>query len=275
MTFETCVIRGSAYLDLALHSILRKGLEVERAARVGTVLLLTGAHPGSPLIRFLSESILEHQYDDGGWRNVEESIWTLKVLWLINDPHYQPSVERGLSWLLSQKKPGGGWGQTSRDFPRIPLTSLILFFFPELSGKDDMEWLSAAVRSEVEGEGPVLTYKLALPILAWSARGAPFSNSTAQQLYASLVGAQNHDGGFAPWKGHPVGSEPWSTAFALIALLRGSKSWGGQKAIVRALDWLAKSQLVDGSWPYHYIDEGSALAYWALVEGISWTEGRG
>jgi hypothetical protein len=39
-----------------------------------------------------------------------------------------------------------------------------------------------------------------------------------------------------------------------------------------AVRWLVGAQLPSGYWRYHYIDEGTAYAYWGLSEAISLLE---
>ena len=88
-----------------------------------------------------------------------------------------------------------------------------------------------------------------------------------KDTYSFLHDEQNEDGGFGPWKDHPIGSDPWSTGIVLLGLL----SYPGlvkREIIERSINWLAENQLPNGLWPYHYIEEGSAYAYWGLVEAL-------
>ena len=41
-----------------------------------------------------------------------------------------------------------------------------------------------------------------------------------------------------------------------------------------SLEWLKEKQLPNGLWPYHYIDDGSAWALFALTMGYSFLNGR-
>lgn len=70
---------------------------------------------------------------------------------------------------------------------------------------------------------------------------------------------------FGPWRDHPCGSDPWCTSVAVLGLLTLADLIPGF-VLERSLDWLQKNQLPSGMWAYHYIDEGTAMAYWALKE---------
>ena len=85
---------------------------------------------------------------------------------------------------------------------------------------------------------------------------------------------QNPDGGFAPWKGHPIGSEPWSTGVCLLGLT-SYPDLVEIPVITNTLQWLEKNQLFNGLWPCHYIEEGSAYCYWGAVEALKYLNAKG
>jgi hypothetical protein len=78
---------------------------------------------------------------------------------------------------------------------------------------------------------------------------------------------QNDDGGFGPWKDHPIGSDPWSTGVVLWGLSRWIDRVD-RSVVERALDWLEKTQLPSGYWPYHYLDEGTSYALIGAVSAL-------
>ena len=82
----------------------------------------------------------------------------------------------------------------------------------------------------------------------------------------------NPDGGFGPWKGHPIGSDPWSTGICLVGLCR-FPDYADKGVIQGAVEWLLRTQLPSGYWPYHFLDEGTAYAYWGLSEAAKVLEG--
>ena len=262
-TFEDVLIKATLFLLLALKSVLEKKLDVKRAARAGTVLIHAGASPKGALLGRLANYILENQQIDGGWCDVEETVWSLAYLKYLGG--FEHVFGRGMSWLHRQRHDKGCWGNSYRDVPRLPLTGLMLQLLPEIVDEQVIKWLEKAALEELSSL-PVLTYKLSIPLIVLSRYEHMLSKiNTTEKLLNRLLEEQNNDGGFGPWKDHPVGSEPWSTAFAVLSL--GGHTMGrSQEALQRAVNWLAECQLPDGSWAYHYIDEGSSLACWALAE---------
>jgi squalene cyclase len=88
-----------------------------------------------------------------------------------------------------------------------------------------------------------------------------------------LCSQQNDDGGWGPWKGHSVGSDPWCTAIGIVGLLQYPDTVP-QKVLWNGLEWLEEKQLPNGLWPYHYIDDGSSWALYALTMGYSFLSRR-
>jgi len=87
------------------------------------------------------------------------------------------------------------------------------------------------------------------------------------QTLTYLESEQSEDGGFGPWKDHPVGSDPWSTG----VVLWGLSSLGERSPIhiiERAVTWLESTQLPNGLWPYHYLDDGSVMALIGLSKSL-------
>jgi hypothetical protein len=38
--------------------------------------------------------------------------------------------------------------------------------------------------------------------------------------------------------------------------------------LIKALDWLERTQLPSGHWPYHYLDDGTAIALIGTVSAL-------
>jgi hypothetical protein len=85
---------------------------------------------------------------------------------------------------------------------------------------------------------------------------------------------QNDDGGFGPWKNHPIGSDPWSTGVVLWGLSKWIDKVNPD-VVERALRWLEKTQLPSGYWPYHYLDEGTSYALIGAASAIKALEKQG
>ncbi|HHY95716.1 MAG TPA: terpene cyclase/mutase family protein [Firmicutes bacterium] len=166
----------------------------------------------------------------------------------------------------------GGWGLSGRDDSRIPTTSLAVTLLPSLANQAAMRWLiqewERDLRSKVK-----LTYKGGFLLMALAAhRDLLPAPQLVEQTIEYLAAEQNLDGGFGPWRGHPIGSDPWSTGITLVGLTSWPEAVDA-RLIQRAVSWLCDTQLESGLWAYHFIDEGSAYAYWGLSRAVEYLEG--
>jgi prenyltransferase beta subunit len=145
----------------------------------------------------------------------------------------------------------------------------VFTLLPELADERSVLWLETEWRKDLSAEVK-LTYKGALTLKAFaSADCKPKDLDLIPATVKYLLDEQNEDGGFGPWKDHPIGSEPWSTGTALIGLTAWPELLKPE-AVERALAWLARVQLPNGLWPCHYIEEGSAYCYWGAVEAMKY-----
>ncbi|MFH1933887.1 MAG: prenyltransferase/squalene oxidase repeat-containing protein [Pseudomonadota bacterium] len=241
-------------------------IEITRLTRVLYVLLFCGAAKRSPFFGGILDDIIERQQPDGGWTDPEETAWAVGSIKLMQDLK-DSSISSAIHWLDSVRHTGGGWRRHPRDRQRIPVTGLLLYLLPELSDERSVNWLKNEWRKDFEG-ATRLTYKGAFFLLGLSAsRGAIDDCPLIEETYSFLHAEQNDDGGFGPWKDHPIGSDPWSTGIVLLGLL-SYPELVKRDVIERAVNWLAENQLPNGLWAYHYIEEGSAYAYWGLVEAL-------
>ncbi|MBE0418180.1 MAG: hypothetical protein IBX63_10485, partial [Coriobacteriia bacterium] len=146
-----------------------------------------------------------------------------------------------------------------------PLTSVILRFLGDtIAEPRDWAALDRLWRTDL-GADLRLTYKGGFYLLCEPrpARAGNLVRRTVDYLHSGA----NDDGGFGPWRGHPVGSDPWSTGVVLAGLC-AVPDLADRTVVERASEWLVSSQLASGYWPYHFIDEGTAYAYWGLSEAI-------
>ena len=223
---------------------------------------------GNLLSKKMFEYIINKQRDDGGWTEVEETLLAVKYLSMVKG-NYDARIEKGKTWLLCQRNSDGGWGRTNRDISRIPITGLLLHLLPELSDQMALNWLKNGWRKDFQGNTR-LTYKGGFFLLGLSASNVPVDDCPLiKETCYFLADEQNEDGGFGPWKDHPIGSDPWSTGIVLLGLL-SYPDLIKREVLERAVNWLAENQLPNGLWPYHYIEEGSAYAYWGLVEALKY-----
>lgn len=240
------------------HEALDSRLEAIRLARTGWALLasgcsIKGTFPGDSLSSYLAKA----QREDGGWADVEETMWCLGYLSFYGG-NYLTQLERGKQWLASVRKPCGAWGKTERDQPRIPVTGLVSAVLPEILEGKALDWLADEWEHDLDSSVP-LTYKGAFFLLAQMHPQSPTKNDLVERTIGLLCSEQEDDGGFSPWKGHPVGSDPWSTGITLWGL-SGFELRVPVQTLKKGLSWLQSRQLDDGMWPYHYLDDGTAIA---------------
>lgn len=268
---ETTIQRSVISLSQVAKEFLRKRIELTRICRVAVLLKKSGVNPNTILYHELAEKCIDLQRDDGGWTDVVETLWCTALLNSFDE--FSDRVKSGLKWLRDQRHNDGGWGKSTRDPARIPVTGLLLYLLPQLSSDEDLKWLENKWYQEQEFE-PCLTYKAAFALMAFNQNDYhPENQDFISKAVHWLSGQQNHNGGWGPWKGHPVGSDPWCTGIGMVGLLQYPDEIP-QKVLCKALKCLQRKQLPNGLWPYHYIEEGSSWALYALVMGYSLLERR-
>lgn len=229
-------------------------LEPIRFARAACSLFLSGSSITTPDFVKVANHLKSSQQFDGGWSDPEETAWAARFLKAVKRETSE-SYKAATTWLNSTRNQVGGWGRHPRDQSRIPITGLIATLLPEVITPIDLDWLETEWGKDFSS--PVrLSYKGGFFLLAMA--GRPDSDLIKETI-KHLACDQNDDGGFAPWREHPIGSDPWSTG----VVLWGLSKWPHlvkREVFERALDWLASSQLPSGYWPYHYLDDGTSLA---------------
>ncbi|MFC2011430.1 prenyltransferase/squalene oxidase repeat-containing protein [Chloroflexota bacterium] len=256
--FNEMLKQGITALSHFLNLAVEQKQETIRIARVGSALLLAGCSarstfPGKKVASYLTST----QQKDGGWHDTEETVWCLRYLDTFGYT-FNRNMLYGRKWLKSIQLPCKAWGKDSRDMPRIPITALLAILLPDIVDNESLYWLSKQWESELDSPTQ-LTYKGAFFLLTQSHKDAPSKSDLVDRTISYLESEQEEDGGFAPWKGHPVGSDPWNTGVVLWGLSRVGKL-APRQTIERALSWLKSNQLPNGLWPYHYLDDGTAMA---------------
>jgi len=262
------LMRGAAATLRLLGDLAAKDVEPERMARAALLLLLAGVRPAEAALKDITRVCLESQQGDGGWGSVEESAWCAG--WLEAVGGYDAPVEAARAWMRSQCAPARGWGQGVRDIPRLPVTGVVLMLHPGLADPPATSWLVSAWEKDAAGE-PVLSYKAAAVCLVLSSRLHAQRDPAFRRALASasrhLAGDVNPDGGWGPWRGHPVGSTPLWTSMSLAAL--ASRETAAPGAVLSgAAEWLVSRQLPDGLWPDHFLEEAAAWAVFALARYV-------
>lgn len=256
------MLKALAAIGSFVRDAVFRELESIRIARATCSLLFTGASARTPIFMTGAELLVRRQQLDGGWGDPEETAWVAGMLRLVRCDD-DPSLCAARQWLSSARHSTCGWGRHARDQVRIPTTALVAALTPSVAQSEDSAWLANEWQRDFEG--PVrLSYKAGFFLLAMAQRQ---ENDLVVRTISHLISDQNDDGGFGPWKGHPIGSDPWSTGVVLWGLSKWIEHVDSV-VIEKALDWLRKTQLPSGYWPYHYLDDGTSLALIGAVSAM-------
>ncbi|MCL4418031.1 MAG: terpene cyclase/mutase family protein [Actinobacteria bacterium] len=263
---ETAIHRSAISLTQIIKNFLQKEIELTRICRLAVILKESGVNPNAIFFDKITEKCLEMQNNDGGWSDVSETMWCTSLLNLSNE--YAIPVKRAIDWISMQSKDEQGWGNSIRDYTRIPITGLLLYLLPQLSSDMHLKWLENKWKKEWQFK-PCLNYKAAFTLMAFCKNNYHSEdNEIISKTVHWLADQQNDDGGWGPWKDHPVGSDPWCTGICLVSLLHYSDELS-QKILLKGLEWIKEKQLPNGLWAYHYIEDGSNWALYALAMGYN------
>ncbi len=263
---DPCKNKAGHALASTAESFVEQSRGCLRLARLLTIFAITQEIDVSKY----AHSLGVKQGSDGGWSDVEETIWCIAA---VNQSARGRSqmLDKAWSWLSNVQHKDGGWGLSDRDGSRIITTSLLLTLQPKLANNQALRWISGEWQKDLSAEIK-LTYKGGFTLMALAAHRYSFdAGQLVDDTFAYLSREQNDDGGFGPWKNHPIGSDPWSTGITLVGLT----SWPekvDREVVQKSVDWLCRNQLDSGLWRYHFIDEGSAYAYWGLTSAIDYLE---
>lgn len=239
-----------------------ESFEPVRIGRSGNAVFLSGGG-GGDLPKKVLHGLKNCQLSDGGWSDPEETAWAASFISQVKG-RGDSCVSTAIQWLKENHLPCGGWGKHSRDRARIPTTALVLTLLPEVGSDKDYKMVAKEWAKDLSGSVQ-LSYKAGFYLLVAGHASIQGDLELIDRTIRHLVNDQNDDGGFAPWKNHPIGSDPWSTG----VVLWGLSKWIDRvdpAVIERALHWLEVTQLPSGYWPYHYLDEGSS---YALIGAVS------
>lgn len=236
---------------------IRKKLEPNRVCRTAVGLLFSNSGTQGLSATDISAYLLENRINDGGWSDPEETAWAIAVLSQLSGKDSE-AVNKAMSWLESVRHPNGGWGRHPRDQVRILTTALVITLVPSVALHADREWVKQAWEKDLNN--PVrLSYKGGFYLLTVNNEDGEPIDLLVSRTIAYLADDQNDDGGFGPWRDHPIGSDPWSTGVVLWGLSKWI-DYVDPVVIEKALTWLERTQLPSGYWPYHYLDEGTSYA---------------
>ncbi len=259
MKLRVAIIRAAASLQNMVNEMQKKHLELKRMTKTATILLKTGfSSPG--LFASLEKKCVETQHRDGGWVAIVDTMWNIAFLSQIDSQKYAANISAGKEYLLKNVGPNGIWGRSVRDFERIPVSGTLLFLLPDMATEDRLLALEKLWISEKNS----LTYKASYTLMAFKRNHyVPQQAHLVSETMAWLINNQRCDGSFAPWKEHPVASDTYCTAIALLGMLSYPK-FADSTIVEKAATWLIETQLPEGIWPYHEIEDGGGWALFAL-----------
>lgn len=133
---------------------------------------------------------------------------------------------------------------------------------PELCNVNQLHWLENLWLKEKNS----LTYKAAYTLMAFKQNDyKPVNKDLIGYTMKWLLDQQEDDGGFAPWHGHPVGSNIYCTSVSCLGLLCYPEYCSKEK-INNAYKYMVDNQLKNGLWAYHELEDGGAWGLMAMCE---------
>jgi hypothetical protein len=237
----------------------RKNLDLKRITKTASLLLLSGLSNNS-IPASIIERCLKKQQKDGGWVSTTDTLWNAYFLKLLDPLQYKKNIGKALNFITLQENKEGLWGRCRRDISRIPVTGIIVYLFPQLAGEQKLLKLEQLWQEEKNS----LTYKAGYTLMAFKAADyQPQDRFLTAGTARWLMENQREDGGFAPWKNHPVHSDVFCTSIATLGLLQ-YKETVPEAVFRQAYHWLIKNRLATGIWPYHEMEDGASWGLYTL-----------
>ncbi|MCK9218148.1 MAG: hypothetical protein M0P77_09580 [Firmicutes bacterium] len=256
------IIKTIGSLRNMIAEMNEKDIEFKRITKTASLLLLSGMSKNSIPPNIIRRCIEEQNDEDGGWVSIVDTMWNIFFLKLIDQKQYKSNIEKGLKFLNTQKNKNGLWGRAKRDISRIPVTGIMFYLLPEICYESDCYLLERLWISEKNS----LTYKAAYILMAFKRNEySPVNKHLIEETVNWIVNNQKVDGGFSPWKEHPIDSDVFCTSIATLGLLQYKEMVSG-RVFYQAFEWLSSNQLANGIWKYHEIEDGASWGLYAMVE---------
>jgi len=238
----------------------KKQIEIKRLTKTASLLILSGLAPNSIPDKIIKR-VINQQKNDGGWVSVVDTIWNTFFLSLINKEKYFHNVNNGKKYLINQKNNYGLWGRSKRDMSRIPVSGILLYLFPDIAKKKELKQLEALWDSEINS----IVYKAGYTLMAFKKNEyLPQNQEIIKKTCKWLAENQRNDGGFAPWKEHPVDSDVFCTSISILGLSQYIQ-FVPEYTFQKASSWLINNRLKSGIWKYHEIEDGASWGLYALT----------
>ena len=252
------------------HDFLNRHLPLRRIVLVASIF--KNCNIIFPYSKELTARIVSEQKEDGGWVDCEDTAWSLSCLTAQED--VKSEFARGCMWLENEKIKNRGWGFCARDNPCIPITAQILYFLPQSKAfSQSVYWLEEQWHKDLRSLVN-LNYKGAWYLLSYYKLHE--STNLSSQLFNNsvdyLIHEQRDNGSWGPWKGHPAPGECFITGICLAALSLSYFISGDNRILSclrKGIRWIKRSQLENGLFPTHYIEEGSAWILFGWSKAIT------
>lgn len=239
----------------------RKDLELKRITKTAALLMLSGLSRNS-IPPVILERCLREQHPDGGWVATVDTMWNAFFLKTLDQTGFSSPIKKALDFIRAQKNNQGLWGRSQRDMSRIPVIGILFYLFPELADNTSLPLLEKLWIYEKNS----LTYKAGYTLMAFSrCEYQPENKELIPETITWLLENQEDDGGFLPWKEHPVDSDVYCTSIALLGLSQYPQLVP-RETFDRAFKWLLDNRLDNGIWKYHEIEDGASWGLYTLSQ---------
>ncbi len=248
-------------LSNMIREMGKKKLELKRITKTASLLILSGVSSNS-IPKNIIERVVDSQKKDGGWTSIVDTIWNCKFLELIDKEKYDKNILLGYDFLMSMQNKDGLWGRSQRDFSRIPVTGILFYLFPNFATKEKMILLENLWESEINS----IVYKAGYSLMAYKKnKYIPQNKNQIEKTINWLIENQRENGGFAPWKNHPVDENVFCSSIAILGLLQYSE-FVDIKVFKNAYDWFCETRLKNGIWKYHEIEDGASWGIYTITQ---------
>lgn len=255
------LLRTSVVLSRLLNELVAKDIETLRIARLGYLLLDSGIALPRERINEISSLLIARQHQDGGWADTVETIWAGAFFQLIGN---STQYEKAKGTIYASQHSNGAWGKSLRDMTRIPVTGVLSLLMPEFISERTKAWLKEEWIREWDGDSGTVSanYKAVYAMF-----GLGLKDKLTRDILYWLIQQSEPDGGWGPWRGHPIGSQALYTALSMrgIAFCWSLANKRARSAWYSGRDYLLSTVTPYGLWPSHHIDDGSAWAFNALL----------
>ncbi|HUJ89871.1 MAG TPA: prenyltransferase/squalene oxidase repeat-containing protein [Syntrophorhabdales bacterium] len=242
-----------------------------------SLLLIPSLVFGADTLPKALDYIVSMQESNGAWSRLkgefppetEPTSWAVKVLAM--NGLEKERVEKGVTFILKDQKPGGDWNNNTAHtaFALMALSQVKKGQAPCMNAVEYLRKVQDAAGGfrRIGTEGPPLTIYTSVVLCALADLGYPKEDATVKKALEWLTGCQNPDGGFGMPKGSP--SLAASTGWAIRALL-AYEADPTSAPVKNAVAWLLKVQKPSGGFsmvpPAPEDPEVTAYAIMALTK---------